>query len=262
MSRKKLLAGGILLVLLLGAGFIIYQHQASATTTTARQTAILERGNVSATVTSAGNLYAPDQVSLSFGATGVAVTELNVAVGDEVKSGDVLARVDDSQLRAALKTAETSLASAQAQYDALNAPATTAELTAAQAQVNAAQDSYNAAVAALAESQAPASALDVQAASAKLASAQESYKSAQAVSEMTTQQITVARASLETARIALQAAQAAYDRIAWRDDAPASSEASALQTATIAYASAQAQYDLTLAEMNSSALKTAQANLA
>ena len=190
------------------------------------------------------------------------VTQVNVKVNDTVKAGDVLAEVKNTALQQALNTAQANLASAQAAYDELTAPATDAELTAAKAKVRAAQESYDAAKAALIELQAPADSLDLTAAAANVASAQEAYKSAQATAQMTEQQITIARATLEAARIALQAAQAAYDRVAWQDNVNSSSEATALQTATIAYASAQAQYELTMAGMNNSQVKSAQATLA
>ena len=264
MSKKFLIIGGIVLLIVLGAGgFYFYQQQQTKTASAAtKQTAQLEQGTLAATVSAAGNLTAPRQVNLSFGTSGMAVTQVNVQVNDTVKAGAVLAQAQATELQQAFETAQANLASAQAAYDELTAPATNAELTAAEAKARAAQASYDAAVAALQELQAPIDALDLQAAAAKLASAQETYKSAQATAQMTDQQITVARASLETARIALQAAQAAYDRVAWNDNVNSSSEASALQTATIAYASAQAQYDLTMADMNNSALKSAQATLA
>jgi HlyD family secretion protein len=264
MSKKFLILGGIVLLLVIGAGgFVYYQQQQTKTAAAAtKQTAQLEQGALAATVSAAGNLTAPEQVNLSFGVSGMPVTQVHVKVNDQVKAGDVLAQVQDTELQQAFATAQANLASAQAAYDEIQEPATSAELTAAEAKARAAQASYDAAMAALQELQEPVDALDLQAASAKLASAQEAYKSAQATSQMSDQRITVARATLETARIALQAAQAAYDRVAWQDNVNSSSEASALQTATIAYASAQAQYDLTLAEMNNSALKTAQATLA
>ncbi|RIK33530.1 MAG: hypothetical protein DCC52_03055, partial [Chloroflexi bacterium] len=264
MSKKFFIIGGIVLLLVVGAsGFYWYQQQQTQTAAAAaKQTAQLQQGALAATVSAAGNLTASEQVNLSFGVSGVPVTQLNVQINDKVKAGDVLAQVQDAALQQAFATAQANLASAQAAYDEIQEPATNAELTAAQAKARAAQASYDAAVAAQQELQAPVDALDLQAAAAKLASAQEAYKSAQATSQMSDQKITVARAALETARIALQAAQAAYDRVAWQDNVNSSSEASALQTATIAYASAQAQYDLTMAEMNNSALKSAQATLA
>lgn len=264
MSKKVILISGIVLILILGVGgFYWYrQQQASAATTATKQTAQLEQGALAATVSAAGNITAPEQVNLSFGTSGMPVTELNVKINDQVKAGDVLALVQDTELQQAFQTAQANLASAQAAYDEIKEPATTAELTAAEAQARAARATYDAAAAALKDLQAPVDALDLQAAAANLASAQEAYKSAQAKSQMTDQQITIARATLETARIALQSAQAAYDRVAWQDNVNSSSEASALQTATIAYASAQAQYELTMAEMNNSELKSAQATLA
>ena len=58
-----------------------------------------------------------------------------------------------------------------------------------------------------------------------------------------------AEVALERADLARQQAQAAYDKIAWRNDRGASPEAAALQQATLNYTAAQAAYDLALQEI-------------
>lgn len=264
MKRKYLILGGIALAIILGAGgFYFWQQSTKAqATTAARQTTTVARGLLTASVSGAGNISAPVQSNLSFGVGDLRVTDVKVKVGDEVKAGDVLAQANAKQYEDAVKNAELNLQSAQLALAELEAPATTDEIATAQAQLNAAQASYDSAVAKLQELKAGTDKLTVQAAQASLASAQESYKSALAKSQMTDQQITVLRASLETARINLESAQAAYNAIAWQDNATNSSAAKDLQTATIAYESAKASYDLSMAEMNNSELKSAEAALA
>lgn len=264
MKRKYLIPGGIVLALILAAGGFYYWQQttAAAGATTTRQTATVAQGPLTASVSGAGNISAPETSNLSFGVGDVSVTEVNVQVGDLVKAGDVLAKATAGQYDDAVKNAELTLQSAQASLEELQAPATETELATAQAQVNAAQASYDSAVASLNDLKDGSDSLDVQAAQASLASAQENYKAAVAKSEMTDQQIIVARAALETARINLESAQASYNAIAWQDNATSSSAAKELQTATIAYESAKASYDLNLAEINNSALRAAEATLA
>lgn len=266
MSRRNLGILGIILVLVVvGAGaFYFWQQsnqQRSAGTGT-RQTGTLTRGELSASVSGAGNITAPQQANLSFGVSNVPVTKVNVKVGDIVKKGDVLAEADATELNEQLRTAQANLASTQANLDDVKAPATTDELTLAESQVKGAQASYDAAVASLDKLQAPPAVLDQQVARAQLASAQAAYETAAAKAKMTNEQITVDRAALEKARIALQAAQASYNAIAWQDNAPNSSAASTLQNATIDYESAQASYNLSQTELNNGALKSAEATLA
>lgn len=264
MKRKSLLLGGALLIILLGAGGFFYWQKttAAASTTTTRQTTTVARGELTASVSGAGNISAPETSNLSFGVGDVSVTAVNVQVGSEVKQGDVLAVAKADQYDQAVKNASLTLQSAQVELKDLQEPATADAMASANASVSAAQASYDSAVAALNDLKAGTDSLDLTAARASLASAQESYKSALAKSQMTDQQIIVARASLETARINLQSAQAAYNTIAWQDNATNSSASKDLQTATIAYESAQATYDLNQAEMNNSALKSAEAALA
>lgn len=264
MSRRTMIIGGVILVLVVGVGALVWsrQQQSAASTAAQRQTGTLSRGELVASVSGAGNIYAPQQADLSFGVSGVPVTRVNVKVGDKVKAGDVLAEVESAELEEALKTAELNLANAQAVLDDLIAPPTSDELEIAEAKVRAAQAAYDAARASLADLQAPPDALELQAAQAQLASAQMNYDAALAESRLRDQQILVDRAAVERARVALEAAQQAYNAIAWRDDAPNSAAAQTLQTATIDYETAKANFELTMTGRNDSALRSAEAALA
>ena len=265
MSRRNLILIGIvilLLIIVVGGYLYLQQSNAARTAAATRQTATLTRGELDATVSGAGNITAPQQTNLSFGAGGVPITKINVQVGDSVKAGDVLAEEDSSQLQKQLQEAKTNLASAQAKLDDLKASPTAEDIAAAQAQVNSAQANYDAAVAKLAALKAPPSATDVQAARAQVASALATYNAAVAKAGLSSDQIAVARASYEKARIALEAAQAAYDRIAWKDNAPSSAEATTLQSATIDFQSAQSSLNLAMTDINDSAVKSAEAALA
>ncbi len=265
MSKRNLIIGIVALVALLGAGaFYWYQQQQTAARTAAatRQTATLSRGDLAATVSGGGNVYAPQQTNLNFGVSNAPVTRLNVQVGDKVKKGDVLAEVDAAALQDALDTAQANLASAQASYNEIQAPPTADDLAIAQAQADAAQENYNAAVAKLETLKTPPTALALQTARAQVAAAQAAYESALAQSKLRDQQILVNRAAVTKAQVTLQAAQAAYNAVAWREDATSSSAAQTLQTATIDYETAKANYELQTAQMSDNALKSAEASLA
>ncbi len=101
--------------------------------------ATAKRGVVLQSVTSTGNVEAPTNVSLSFEQSG-RVTEISVAVGDLVAGGQSLAKVDDTQQKMALASAQASLASAQANLAALERGETAIERQAdAQSAISAAQ---------------------------------------------------------------------------------------------------------------------------
>ncbi len=223
--KRNLVITLIVLVLVAAGVAVFYQQQAAkAASTPTFQTAQVSRGTLVATVSGAGNIAAPQQSNLNFQLTGVPITKINVQVGQQVKAGDVLAEVDNSNLQFALRTAQSSLTSAKAKLDALKQPPAAADLAAAQAQVASAQSAYNAAVAK--NNHAP-------------------------------DQLMVAKATLDKAQATLQQAQAAYDAIAWRDNAGSSTQAATLAAATADYQAAIANYNLAVVGINDSAVKAA-----
>ncbi|MGQ0842822.1 MAG: hypothetical protein ACT4QF_01685 [Sporichthyaceae bacterium] len=80
------------------------------------QTAPVTLGTVASTVTAAGNLNAPKTVGLVFaGPEPGLVTAVDVEIGDRVRKGQALAKVDDRPARNELAAAEAAVLSAQAQ---------------------------------------------------------------------------------------------------------------------------------------------------
>jgi HlyD family secretion protein len=231
MKRSSILILLIVVALVGAGGFVLYQRQMSSAqaATTNLQTGTVTRGSLVATVSGAGNIYAPQQTNLSFELTGVPITQINVQVGDKVKAGQVLAIEDDSDLQFSLRTAQANLASAQASLDKLKQPPLETAVNAAKAQLASAQAAYNAAV----------------------------NKNAHAPD-----QLLVAKSALDKAAATLQQAQAAYNAIAWRDDAPNSSQAATLAAATADYQSALGTYKLAVVDINDSAVKSAAQTLA
>lgn len=108
-----------LLVLVIGVGAAWYflgkntQAQAVAQAGSATKDVTVERGSIQITASGSGTLVSNQAVNLSFSTSG-RVSELNVNLGDRVKAGDVLARLEKAQdLEANLVSAQASLLQAQ-----------------------------------------------------------------------------------------------------------------------------------------------------
>src|SRR3981081_70709 len=78
----------------------------SASASSAPRTVTAATGTVASSVTSSGNVSAPQSLAVSFKSSGT-VTVIDVAVGQQVTQGQILARVDPT-------TAQQNLAVAQA----------------------------------------------------------------------------------------------------------------------------------------------------
>lgn len=176
----------VLVLILAGAGYGGYslyrqrmaqQSAAAVAATLEQETIVVERGTLRLTVEAGGSLAPVRELTVAF-TSGGKVTEVLVEVGDEVKAGDVLARLDDVDARQALADAELQVRQA--------------EINLALAQVEA----------------------DAGLAQANLAAAQADYERTLANETHTGDQLTSARINLKQAQEALQDAQEAYDT-AW-----------------------------------------------
>jgi HlyD family secretion protein len=137
--RRTVLPWLGLAVLVVGAAGYAYYRLAYRPTQAVRspaiETAVVRRGDLILSASGTGTLIARDEISPSFG-TGGTVTAVDVAVGDQVHQGDLLAKLDD---------ADASLQLAQAQR-ALSDLTTPAALTTAQADEATAQASLDQAI--------------------------------------------------------------------------------------------------------------------
>lgn len=228
MKKNWVIIAGVVIIVLAIVGVLGWrQMNASAANTTVRaQTSTVQRGTLIATVSTAGNVSAPDEAAMAFQTSG-RVAKVPVQIGDKVKKDQLLMQLDTTDLELSLKTAQSNLASAQANFDA--------NQTSLQQAVKTAQNN--------------------------VASAQASYDSAKAKNSTNKDQLVVAKTALDKATVALQTAQANYNAVAWRPDIGMTSQASALQSATSDYNSALANYNITAAGINDTALRTAQASL-
>ncbi len=203
-----------LAVVVVAAGYIGYSRWSgnetkspvAETPDVSKQVAVVERGSLEMTVDGTGSIEAAREVELAFPQAG-RVAEVAVKAGQQVQAGDVLARLDTTELELKVKQAEAGLESAQAQLkQAMDKPTTE----------------------------------DVAAAKAAYFTALEQYHNL--LDSPSEEEVEIAKAALEKAKAALQQAQAAYDKVASRPNAAMLPQALNLQNATLDYEKALAQY--------------------
>ncbi|MDE3096577.1 MAG: biotin/lipoyl-binding protein [Chloroflexota bacterium] len=207
--RRRLLIGAVALIVAAVAAFFAWNQWVrggSAAAPPVFTQATVTTGNVTKTISTSGTVSAAATANLSFTAQSEKVTKVNVVVGQAVKAGDVLAQIDPTDAQNALKTAQASLASAQANLQQTLAGSTAPQLAAADQGVVQAQTSYNNAVNALQTLQQPPTAAALEADQQAVTAAQAQLQTAQqAQADLTTN----AQTALRTAQLNLQAAQAA-----------------------------------------------------
>lgn len=139
MARKTLVLGvaALAIVVVIAAlPDILGQSQTLQAQTI--ETAIVQRTTLSTTIESTGSIAAARSIGLTFEMSG-RVETVDVEAGDRVSAGDVLATLDISSLEYQVALREQALAVQQANYDALLAPPTAAEIAQAQANLASAQ---------------------------------------------------------------------------------------------------------------------------
>ncbi|BBG86563.1 macrolide-specific efflux protein MacA [Aeromonas hydrophila] len=114
MARARLLVVRLLLpaLVLVGAGWLLLPSTAAPTASFI--TALVERQDLEQCVLADGTLQAQKLVSVGAQVSGQ-IKALHVALGDEVKQGDLLVEIDDLTQQNALKDAEAALDNVQAQ---------------------------------------------------------------------------------------------------------------------------------------------------
>ena len=264
MKKSIRIAVIVLVIAGVAVGAYLQFRPAQVDAATTSSTATVSRNTLSATVNGAGNIQSHQTTDLSFGQSGT-VKSINVKVGDKVKAGDVLAELDTADLQLQLQSAEVNLKNAQANLAKTQTPNTELDIANAKAQLASAQAAYDKLAAGPTTS-------DLATAQAQLTSAKAAYDAAVKTSAAGDSSLQSAAAALQKAAMTLQQAQGAYDKISWRGDVGASSEAQTLQTATIDYDTAKTAYDSLVATSKSDAaskvasaaasLKSAEANLA
>ena len=205
----------IVLIVAAGGGGYAYYTQvylpAQQPAAPAIKTAKVRRGDLIVAASGAGELVSLSEVGLGFRSGGL-LAEVFVEVGDEMRTGDALAALDDADARKAVAVAELQLTQAQA---ALTAQQDTAAVERAVklAEIQVAQGETNLKVAQLKLDELlnwQADENAVKLAQANLAAAQASYGTVAARNENHVAVLTPTRVNLERALDALAEAQAFY----------------------------------------------------
>jgi RND family efflux transporter MFP subunit len=191
------------LVLVAGAAYAGYKGTVDSAHADEGTTAIVKRGTIQSSVPADGRVVA-QQWDLSFGSAGT-VKSVNVAEGDAVTAGQVLATLSDGKADAQVTQAQAAVSAARAKLDTVREQPRSEDVAAKQALVDAAesgvasaQDAYDLLYQESFESTVAAS--ELQSKKGTLAAAQAQLKVAKA-------NLTVAKTSASDAEIA--AAQAA-----------------------------------------------------
>ncbi len=200
-------------------------------------------------VSASGNLELIDERNVALDVDGV-VAEIGTTVGSRVHTGDMLLRLDTTDLERALALAQLSVEDAKLKLADVQEPASAADLAKAQASLQEAQAN-------LADVKAGPSAEEVAAARSNLAAAEAKY--AELTAGPSAAELTQLSADLKKKEIALADAQRAYDKVAWQGGA--SQQSADLQSATIDYESSKAAYAEATAAAANSDLQTAAANI-
>jgi macrolide-specific efflux system membrane fusion protein len=148
-GRPTVVVNATLALLLAIGAFLSYRTVAVADTVTTTPGAIsraipVTQGQVAASVSASGTVQSASTAAANFVTAGT-VTEIDVKVGDTVKTGQVLAKVNPTTAQEQLTAARANLTSAQQSLNRTQsaAQADAASIASAQAQVAQAQNSVN-----------------------------------------------------------------------------------------------------------------------
>lgn len=141
MSKKAInwaISSGLLVTVLLIGGFWLYNTKNANASTTSYITGTVRIGTVEKSVSATGTIQPIDQYSLSPSSSGK-ITEIDVKVGDQLKSGQVLAKIDPTQAQQQVTQAQNTLNQAQLKLNQLTAPPSQVSVLNAQSAVLKAQ---------------------------------------------------------------------------------------------------------------------------
>jgi HlyD family secretion protein len=228
----------LVLVLALGAGGYYYYNnvylqpqEPVAEETMATYT--VGRGDLVITASGSGTLIPASEIALGFRSSGT-LSGLLVEVGDRVESGDLLARLDDTDAQDALAQAQINLRQAELNLIELTDEVDAADLASAQASLSSAK-------ADLTRITEPPGEQDLLAAQENLKSAQEALAELKAGPDEDL--VEIAEADLTLAEMNLRNVQTAYDRVAHRENVGTTQQALDLWQATANYEKALAEYN-------------------
>lgn len=207
------------------AAFLVMRSRdrAAMATEETGETAVAFVGDLAESATASGKVSAIREAALSLAFTGV-VEQLEVAVGDAVKKGDVLVQLKSTALARSVASAEQDLAIAEADLAKLLSAAGEEEVAAAEAAVVSAQAKLDALLAGPTEEEIESSEAGVKAAQANMWSASGKVQTSNTVSDA---DVLAAEKDLQEA---LDSQQAVHDT--WVDLAECEENAQGTHTCT------------------------------
>jgi len=257
-------SGGLLVAAILSVaiGYTGYQRIAVDSRAAAPlQTATARAGSLVSIVNSTGSVVAARQAKLAFPSSGKLI-EMDVNVGDSVKAGQTLAKIDPQPLQINVNNAQSLLNIAQIKLQQLKDGAATTE------DIAAARAAYDAAVAKYGDTVAGATAADLQAAQSAVDQANATQASAQAKLDQTkagatSADMAAAQAGVDQGRASLNSAKVKLDQLQKNTFTPADWAAAqvAVDSDTSALKTAEAKLAQTKAGATQSDMATAQASV-
>ena len=130
----------IALAICAGVGYFGYAKLTEAPVETRYVLETVERGTLVVSVSGSGQVSVSDQVDIKPKASGD-ILAVNVVVGQEVKTGDVIARLDAGDALKSVRDAEANLETAQLSLERLNQPADELSIMQAENSLTQAQES-------------------------------------------------------------------------------------------------------------------------
>lgn len=211
-------------------------------------------GTVENRIVATGKVAARSTVNIAFTQSGV-VRAVRVTEGQQVKAGEVLAVLDDTDLSFTAQQQYANYLNALASYTATVKDPSASDLASAQAALTSAK-------VALQDAKNGGSAAERASAAASLKNAQTAL--ADLDNPPTEEEVASLKATMDNAKASLDQAQASYDNAYRRDPAGigASPTATSLQQATNTYLSAKANYDKAFAKPTASKYTAAQQQVA
>ncbi len=137
--KNKLFIGVVVIAVAVG-GYYIYKNATKVPITTRYVTATAAKGTISVSVSGTGQVASTNQVNIN-PQVGSTITSLPITVGQKVAAGDVIARLDQTNLQQTLRNDQASLDSAKLSLQKLQEPATPLALLQAQNSLAQAQSS-------------------------------------------------------------------------------------------------------------------------
>ena len=196
-------------------------------------TATVRRGDLVVTVEGVGAVTPAEQVSLAF-QSGGEVAEVSVAEGDTVEAGQALVRLNTSDMKLQLARSEASLTIAEKQLEQLQAPPAEEEIASQEANVASANAQVRSVVASRDDT----------------------------LAGPTVAEIAAAESQVVSAKMQVEIAQDAYDRIDESDEDSKEAANYDLYMAKEAHRAAQVQLDVLLAGADANSIRAANANVA